>query len=93
MLRAHTPKVAPGPERKTTGADRLHPRHAPYGQSGAGVPQNTSERTSQPAAQLKPDADQMRLAHKRRLAMLRAHTPKVTPEPGGVRLLKHKTRL
>ena len=39
---------------QTTGADRLHPRHAPYGQSGAGVPQNTSERTSSPLPSSSP---------------------------------------
>ena len=43
--------------------------------SGAAASQNTAAVTDQPAARIKPDAEQMRLAHERRLAMLRAHTP------------------
>ena len=37
--------------------------------------------TDQPAARIKPAGEQMRLAHERRLAMLRAHTPQSDTEP------------
>jgi hypothetical protein len=42
---------------------------------GAAASQNTAALTDQPAARIKPDAEQKRMAHERRLAMLRAHTP------------------
>jgi hypothetical protein len=42
---------------------------------GAAASQNTAAVTDQPAAPIKPDTEQMRMAHERRLAMLRAHTP------------------
>ena len=42
---------------------------------GAAASQSTAAVTDQPAAPIKPDTEQMRLAHERRLAMLRAHTP------------------
>ena len=51
--------------------------------SGAAASQNTAAVTDQPAARIKPDAAQMRLAHERRLAMLRAHTPQRDTEPEG----------
>ena len=49
--------------------------------SGAAASQNTAAVTDQPAAPIKPDAEQMRMAHERRLAMLRAHTPQSDTEP------------
>ena len=48
---------------------------------GAAASQNTAAVTDQPAARIKPDAEQMRMAHERRLAMLRAHTPQRDTEP------------
>jgi hypothetical protein len=57
---------------QTTGADRPHPRHASYESSGA---------TGHPTTRTEIDANQMRLAHERRLEMLRAHTPQSAPEP------------
>ena len=49
--------------------------------SGAAASQNTAAVTDQPAAPIKPDGEQMRMAHERRLAMLRAHTPQSDTEP------------
>ena len=48
---------------------------------GAAASQNTAAVTDQPPARIKPDAEQMRMAHERRLAMLRAHTPQSDTEP------------
>ena len=62
----------PPAKEQTTGADRRHPRHAPYGSSGA---------TGHPTTRTEIDANKMRLAHERRLEMLRAHTPQSAPEP------------
>jgi hypothetical protein len=64
------PKAAA--KEQTTGADRPHPRHASYGSSGA---------RGHPTTGTEIDANKMRLAHKRRLEMLRAHTPQSEPEP------------
>ena len=50
---------------------------------GAAASQNTAAVTDQPAARIKPDAEQMRMAHERRLAMLRAHTPQSDTELHG----------
>jgi hypothetical protein len=49
--------------------------------AAAVVSHNAAEPTPQPDIRNKPDADQMRQAHERRLAMLRAHTPQSAPEP------------
>ena len=46
---------------------------------GAAASQNTAAVTDQPAARIKPDAEQMHLAHERRL--VRAHTPQRDTEP------------
>jgi hypothetical protein len=43
--------------------------------AAAVVSHNAAEPACQPDIRNKPDADQMRQAHERRLAMLRAHTP------------------
>jgi hypothetical protein len=57
---------------QTTGADRPYRRHALYGSSGA---------TGHLATRTETDANKMRLAHERRLEMLRAHTPQSAPKP------------
>jgi hypothetical protein len=45
------------------------------------VSHNAAEPAPQPDMRNKPDTDQMRQAHERRLAMLRARTHKSAPEP------------
>ena len=59
----------------TPPAESLQPNAA------AVVSHNAAELACQPDIRNKPDADQMRQAHERRLAMLRARTPKSAPEP------------
>jgi hypothetical protein len=59
---------------------------APIAQSvppnaAAVVSHNAAEPACRHDIRNKPDADQMRQAHERRLAMLRAHTPQSAPEP------------
>jgi hypothetical protein len=59
----------------TPPAESLQPNAA------AVVSHNAAEPACQPDIRNKPDADQMRQAHERRLAMLRARTPESAPEP------------
>ena len=51
--------------------------------SGAAASQNTAAVTDQPAARIKPDAEQTHMTHERRLAMLRAHTPQSDTDERG----------
>ena len=49
--------------------------------AAAVVSHNAAKPACQPENRTKSDADQMRQAHERRLAMLRARTPQSAPEP------------
>ena len=66
----------------TVGANHPHrgeTRTRPgFVEHASGAAANASDR---PAARIKPDAEEMRLAHERRVAMLRARTPQNASEP------------
>jgi hypothetical protein len=85
-LVGRSPRLYPRGILEALDQHKSSPASAPIAQSvppnpAAVVSHNTAEPARRHDIRNKPDADQMRQAHERRLAMLRARTPQSAPEP------------